>query len=240
MNKKFYIVYKILNLLNGKIYIGAHMTRNIEDRYMGSGVEIKRELKTIGKKHFRKEILFFFDTKEEMLSKEKELVTKEFCLREDTYNRNEGGGSYNAIGMVPVKDSNGNNLLVYREDPRYIAGELKHNQVGNKYNIGKVRVKDKHGNIFVVNTDDERFINGELVGLRKGCKGIPSFAGKKHTEEFKKKISAINSQKQKGENNSQYGTCWITNYIQNKKIKVSELPTWLNDGWKRGRLKLDV
>ena len=28
---------------------------------------------------------------------------------------------------------------------------------------------------------------------------------------------------QKGKNNSQYGTCWITNGIENKKIKKSDL-----------------
>ena len=41
-----------------------------------------------------------------------------------------------------------------------------------------------------------------------------------------------NRLKQKGENNSQFGSCWITNGIENKKIKKdSNIP----QGWYVGR-----
>jgi hypothetical protein len=38
-----------------------------------------------------------------------------------------------------------------------------------------------------------------------------------------------------GVNNSQYGTCWITNGQENKKIKKEELDVWLNKGYYKGR-----
>lgn len=42
---KKYTVYKILNVLNCKIYIGVHETYNINDKYMGSGYALKRAQK---------------------------------------------------------------------------------------------------------------------------------------------------------------------------------------------------
>ena len=60
------------------------------------------------------------------------------------------------------------------------------------------------------------------------------FKGKKHSEESKNKIGKTNSISQQGKNNSQYGTIWITNGLQNKKIKnnIDNVP----DGWYRGRV----
>ena len=38
--------------------------------------------------------------------------------------------------------------------------------------------------------------------------------------------------KGKGTDNSQYGTCWITNEIENKKIHKGDL---IPEGWRLGR-----
>lgn len=81
----YYIIYKITHTDSGKIYIGKHQTSHIHDGYMGSGKYLRRAIKKYGRDAFTKTILFTFNNETEMNSKEKEIVTEEFCLREDTY-----------------------------------------------------------------------------------------------------------------------------------------------------------
>ena len=47
----FYTVYKIKNTINNMEYIGIHSTKNINDKYMGSGVALKIAQKKYGIEH---------------------------------------------------------------------------------------------------------------------------------------------------------------------------------------------
>lgn len=85
--KTYHIIYKITNNKTKRYYIGAHSTQNIEDGYMGSGVFLRRAYHKYGIENFTKEILFVFDTSQEMYEKEKELV----IVSEQTYNLSPGG-----------------------------------------------------------------------------------------------------------------------------------------------------
>ena len=75
----FHIIYKITNLVNNKIYIGAHSTECIDDSYMGSGHALNRAKRKYGIENFKKDILFVYATAEEMYMKESEIVTESFC-----------------------------------------------------------------------------------------------------------------------------------------------------------------
>ena len=72
---KFNYFYKITNNLNGNFYYGIHSTNNIDDGYMGSGLKLKRAFKKYGIENFSKEILKFFDTREELTDYEADVVT---------------------------------------------------------------------------------------------------------------------------------------------------------------------
>jgi len=92
-----YTIYKITNLVNGKIYIGKHQTNNLNDNYYSSSKILIDAIKKHGKDNFRKEILFDFDEEEDMNMKEAEIVSEEFVSRQDTYNvalGGNGGWSY--------------------------------------------------------------------------------------------------------------------------------------------------
>jgi len=87
-----YTVYKTTNLINNKIYVGAHKTTNPDDSYLGSGVYLKRCIKKYGKENFKKEVLFIFETEKEALIKESEIVDENFVKSKETYNLKLGGG----------------------------------------------------------------------------------------------------------------------------------------------------
>lgn len=105
----YYTIYKITNLINGKIYIGKHKTKDLNDMYMGSGSLLKRSIKKYGAENFNKEILFVFADENSMNDKELELVNRDFCLSEDTYNINLGGNGgwdyVNSNNMNTIKNS---------------------------------------------------------------------------------------------------------------------------------------
>jgi len=87
----YYYVYEIKCLVNGKIYIGAHKTSDINDGYIGSGNLIKSAMKKYGVHNFEKRIVKFFDTEKEMFDYEAEIVNEDFLKRNDVYNLSLGG-----------------------------------------------------------------------------------------------------------------------------------------------------
>lgn len=159
--KTYHYVYKITNLINQKIYVGKHSTNNLDDDYMGSGKLLHRAYNKYDRKNFKKEILEYFDSEQEALNYERELVNQDFILREDTYNLALGGRS-GWSGLVIVKDKNDNILQISKNDPRYLSGKLI------SVLKDKVTIKDKDGNTSSVSVNDPRILSGELVGITEG------------------------------------------------------------------------
>ncbi len=62
------VIYITTNLVNGKKYIGQNC--NNDPNYLGSGVNIKKAIKKYGKENFKKEILEYCSTQEELKIKE--------------------------------------------------------------------------------------------------------------------------------------------------------------------------
>jgi group I intron endonuclease len=85
-------IYKVTNLINGKIYIGQQLNPKRKS-YMGSGILIKNAINKYGRKNFIKEIIEYCTTKESMNEKEKYWINK---LNSNNlnigYNIDKGGG----------------------------------------------------------------------------------------------------------------------------------------------------
>lgn len=201
-------MYRTTNLITNKFYIGVHSTYNLLDGYLGSGKRLKRAIKKYGKENFKIEILEFFETRDEVLKREKEIVNEQLLNDSNCMNLQPGGGGgftkeQSTKGAI---NANKKRKWLYQNDEEY---RLKI----RSYSIKNLKNR----------TWKDNFV----------------WAGKTHTNETKKKIGEKNSQYQKGEGNSQFGTCWINNTIECKKIKREELNNWIKLGWKKGR-KIDT
>lgn len=84
-----YTVYKTVNKLNGKTYIGVHKTDNPNDDYLGSGKALRNAIANYGRENFEKQILFIFEDKQLAYDKEKELTIDYVVC--DNYNMRLGG-----------------------------------------------------------------------------------------------------------------------------------------------------
>jgi group I intron endonuclease len=207
----YYTIYKITNEVNGKIYIGSHKTKHLDDNYMGSGKYLKRAIEKLGIENFSKEILFVFDNPAEMYAKEAELVNEEFIAERNTYNLKVGGfGGWDYINSRADRPNNSREHMKMMSDA--VCPEVR------KRSLAQAILK--HAELLEANG-----------GKAWWTSALP-FLGKTHTEETKAKMRAARADHGQGEKNSQFGTMWITNGTENKKIKKSsDIP----EGWSRGR-----
>lgn len=83
------ILYQTINLVNGKIYVGVD--GKCDPGYIGSGKLIKRAIAKYGRENFVRKDLAAFDTFQEALQAEREIVTSEWCALPDNYNLAIGG-----------------------------------------------------------------------------------------------------------------------------------------------------
>ena len=200
-----FTVYQITNLVNGKVYIGKHQTKELDDGYMGSGKLIRAAIKKYGIENFKKEILFVFETEDEMNAKEAELVTEEFIASGQSYNLCPGGqGGWGYINSEQLN--------------------IGHHQ--NETFRTKLREKAKKQIRSPQSNETKKKISNTL-------KGIQLWSGRNHTDESKERMRLAKTDHGLGSKNSQFGTMWITNGTENKKIKkdLDKIP----EGWYKGR-----
>ena len=102
--RKYFFIYKTTNLINGKYYIGMHTTSNLKDGYLGSGTRLRRSIRKHGKENFKCEILEFLKDREELIKKEKEIVTEE--VLKDVLCMNLRIGGLGGFSQEQIKQSN--------------------------------------------------------------------------------------------------------------------------------------
>jgi len=203
-----YYSYIIINLINGKKYIGEHSTENLKDGYMGSGVLIRKAIKKYGKKNFKKEILNFFDSKQKAYDDQIKWINEYNTLFPNGYNLSPTGGygvnssvlSENTKNKIRISNSGKNNGMYGKTHSKEVKNLLKMIKSGstisdktrNMYRDG--RRKGKNNPMYNKSAFDvwiKKFGYDKALLLKekhnsnisKGCKGI------KDTEESRKRKS---------------------------------------------------
>jgi hypothetical protein len=212
----FYYIYQITNLVNNKIYVGVHKTTDMDDGYMGSGKIIKAAIKKYGIDNFRKDILEMFDDSDSMYAREKELVTDEFLLREDTYNLRRGGtGGFDFINK---------NALNHNATP---TGCSKGGH--NRYITHRALLIEQARQNALKRWSEN---SAEMESYRQ----IAVNASLQPESRMKRIETMKLAGHQQGNKNSQYGTCWIWHdLIGNRKCQKELLPLYIDQGWNKGR-----
>jgi hypothetical protein len=203
--KQYHFIYKTTNTITGRYYYGMHSTNNLDDGYLGSGKRLRYSINKYGKENHKVEHLEFLSDRKSLIKREKEIVNLNEIAKEECMNLMIGGeGGFISEEQQRYRSVCGGKAtsLKLKNDPEF---RKRHQEIASK------KMKKLH---------------------QLGKITPPDWTGKKHTEKSKKKIGLSNSVKQSGINNSQFGTSWITNGVDNKKIiKGDNIP----DGWKLGR-----
>jgi len=207
--RKYHFIYKTTNVITGRYYYGMHSTDNLNDNYLGSGHRLWYSIRKYGKENHKREILEYCKDKEELRKREEEIVDLNEIAKDDCMNLRVGGeGGFSSKEHQQKATLNGQ--VSYRL-------RLKTDKEFKKRisNICSIYMKER---------------------IKEGKMKSSKFAGKKHSDETKKKISDTHKLRGNGigKKNSQFNTQWIFNPILklNKKIKKYEL---IEEGWFKGR-----
>jgi hypothetical protein len=209
----YYYVYKITNLINGKIYVGKHKSEihPLDNGYYGSGELIQRAVKKYGKENFSKVVLHYCSSLEEAAIIESKIVTKNFVSNPETYNAHEGGFG----GWCHWNNGSKGHL-----EAAVRGGKLR----GKKLNEFILQQKEqntewwkRYKKQILLNISWDNLSKSEIL-IRK-----------KHLSEVQKGKS-----KNVGKNNSQYGRFWISNVIT-KEVKRVDSDDSVPNGWVKGK-----
>jgi len=210
-NKRYHFTYRTTNLINNRYYLGMHSTNRIDDGYLGSGKRLYYELNKYGRDSFNLEILEQFQSREELVQAEINLITEQDLKNSNCLNLKQGssGGFTEENKIKGRAAANIAKALLLQTDPEFREKYCKAIRKGQK--------KAKERGVKFNNISE-----------------CYSWKGKKHKPETLQKIRNTRKERDlgKGINNSQYGTCWITDEVENKKIYKGDL---IPEGWRLGR-----
>lgn len=225
-------IYKTVNMVNGKIYVGQHKSSRFNERYLGSGKLLWDSINKYGIDNFRVEVL------EEVYGGKKNLDDRE------RYWINALNSNNKNIGYNIKLGGQGGDITEYLNDKEYIDHCKKFSGVRNGM-YGKHHSEESKRRI----SEAVRGKNNPMYGISLSG-NLNGMYGKHHSEETRNKIrdSKLGSKlseetkqrmKESHDPNNKPPSCngkvFINNGIRSIVIDPNDLDKYLSEGWKRGR-----
>lgn len=170
------VIYKTINLINKKIYVGQDLNNN--PKYLGSGLLLNRAIKKYGKHNFKKEILEYCKSKDDLNNREIYWIDNLNAINEG-YNITKGGSGGDVISNHP--------------NSKQIKEKLRKSLKWSDDRRKKQKLKGKDNPMFGKTHSVE---TRKKIGSREYAKGEDHYAyGKTMSDETKKKLSVANKGK---------------------------------------------
>ena len=206
--KTIHYLYKTTCSINGKYYIGMHSTSKFNDGYLGSGKRLRYSIRKYGKENHIKEIIMFFDSRELLIEGEKQIVNL-FLLND-----------HNCLNLC-IGGEGGRGFTSEEQKNNALKSNLKQKELRKNKEWVEKKSKQLSSSLKKIYENGEREKKQPL-----------NWVGRKHKKETIEKLKG--HKRQVGVLNSQFGTCWVTNGIENKKINKEKFIEFENLGWKKG------
>ena len=202
-NIKYYsFIYMTTNLINGKKYIGMHKGSETDD-YLGSGKLLLKAINKYGKENFKRKILEFSNSKDELEKLEVYYIKKYNAVYDDNfYNIHVGGSGGNTIAGYTSEQKEEYKLkmresLLNCNNPPY--GKPFSEKTKNKIRMKKLQYWEN------ISEEERKNFSEIMSNAVKGEKN-PNF-GNYWTDEQKQHLSElrIKNGKSKGKLNGMFG-----------------------------------
>lgn len=213
-DNRFHYLYKITNLVNNKIYIGVHSTKDLNDGYFGSSGILDKAIAKYGRENFIIEILEYFNNKEEKYLKEAQVVTTEFVKCSNNYNAKAGGyggwgvGEYAGRLGKHISEEHKKQLSILKKGVPLSAEHRKKMSIARTGRTSPMKGK--------FHTEEGK------AKIGKALSGSNNYLyGKKLSRELVEKMVAARVGKYRGVNNKLYGR----ELPEEVKVKISRTLT---------------
>jgi len=212
--RKYHFIYKTTCITTSKFYYGMHSTDNLDDGYLGSGKRLGYSINKHGRKNHICEKLEFFNSREILTKREEEIVNNDLLKDPLCMNLKLGGEG------GPCGGNTGWSLMNSNSEIQKIKSYKGHEKIK-----------------WLLENDLEwskKFKEKISSSLKEARKNNNHWIGRKHSLESKTKMSI--SHKGKNIHNSNFK--WVSNDKETKKIKITEIENYLENGWISGRRKI--